>query len=155
MSLNSLYIVLHVLSVVLWVGGMIFAYNFLRPVAASQLEPPQRLALWRGVFARFFPLVWISIVLLPLTGYLMMFSIWPEMSVVPLYVHLMTGLGIVMILIYLHVYFAPYKRLCRAVDSQQWPEGGKALAQIRVLVGINSWLGILVIVIATGGRYML
>ena len=43
-----------------------------------------------------------------------------------------------MMLIYLHLLFAPYKRLRRAVDDAAWPEAGKALSQIRMLVGINT-----------------
>lgn len=150
----SIYSLLHVLSVVIWVGGMFFAYSFLRPVAAQQLEPPLRLKLWVGVFKRFFPYVWLSVILLPLTGYLMMFSIWQGFAAAPLYIHLMQGLGIVMILIYLHVYFAPFGRLKRMVASEDWPQAGKALAQIRVLVGINTMIGLLVVVIASGGRFL-
>ena len=153
MNLISVYILLHLISAVVWVGGMFFAYMFLRPVAASQLEPPQRLALWRAVFAKFFPFVWLSVVLLPITGYLMMFAIWQTMAATPIYVHLMNGLGIAMILIYMHVYFAPYKRLSNAVATQDWPEGGMALNQIRQLVGLNTILGLLVISIASAGRY--
>ena len=42
---------LHILGAVVWVGGMFAAYVCLRP-AAGALEPPQRLKLWRGFFAR-------------------------------------------------------------------------------------------------------
>ena len=73
----------------------------------------------------------------------------------PLYVHAMLGLGILMMLIFLHVYFAPYARLRRAVAAQDWPAGGKALAQIRMLVGINTVIGLLTIAIASGGRYLI
>lgn len=154
MNIISLYIILHVISVVIWVGGMIFAHQCLRPVAASLLEPPARLRLWAGVFSRFFPMVWASIILLPLTGYLMMFAIWQSMGAAPLYVHIMNGTGILMILIYLHVYFAPYQKLKRAVASESWPDGGKAINQIRMLVGINSILGVITIIIAAGGKYL-
>ncbi len=150
----SIYSLLHVLSAVIWVGGMFFAYSFLRPVAAEQLEPPHRLKLWIGVFKRFFPYVWLSVILLPLTGYLLMFSIWQGFADAPLYVHLMQGLGIVMILIYLHVYFAPFAKLKRLVAGEDWPQAGKALAKIRVLVGINTMIGFLVVVIASGGRFL-
>ena len=153
MNLNSLYILLHVIAVVIWVGGMYFAYMCLRPVAATQLEPPLRLRLWAGVFSRFFPAVWIAVALLPLTGYAMIFSIWQSMAATPVYVHLMNGLGTLMLLIYMHVYFAPFAKLKRAVAAEQWPAGGEALAQIRKLVGLNLSLGFLVIVIASGGRY--
>lgn len=155
MNINSVYNFFHVLSAVFWVGGMFFAYTCLRPIAASQLEPPQRLQLWSSVFAKFFPFVWASIILLPLTGYLMVFSIWKNMAATPLYVHLMIGIGILMILLFLHVFFAPYKKLKRAVSAQDWPSGGKALGQIRSLVGINMILGITVIAIATAGRYLI
>lgn len=153
MSINLITIVLHVLSVVVWVGGMFFAYMCLRPVAASQLEPPVRLQLWVGVFNKFFPFVWIAVILLPLTGYLMISSLFNGMANAPLYVHLMNGLGSLMIFIYLHVFFAPYQRLKRAVVAQDWPSGGKALGQIRMLVGINTSLGLLTVLIASGGRY--
>lgn len=153
MNLNSLYILLHIISAVIWVGGMYFAYMCLRPVAASQLEPPQRLRLWVGVFDKFFPVVWVSVVLLPLTGYVMIFSIWQGFAATPLYVHLMNGIGTLMILIYMHVYFTPFARLKKAVAAEQWPAGGEALALIRKLVALNLSLGLLVIAIAGGGRY--
>lgn len=149
----SIYSLLHVIAAVIWVGGMFFAYNFLRPVAGATLEPPARLTLWAGVFNKFFPYVWISVVALPLTGYLMIFAIWGGMAQAPLYVHIMNGLGVAMILIYMYVFFAPYKRLKAAVAEQRWPDGGKALAQIRLLVAANTTLGVLVIIVASGGRF--
>lgn len=152
MTVNTISLVLHILSAVVWVGGMFFAYMFLRPVAAIQLEPPMRLPLWVGVFQKFFPFIWLSILFLPLTGYMMIFDIWGSMKGAPLYVHIMNGLGIVMILIYMHVYFAPFKRLKGAVIKQDWPEGGRNLNVIRKMVGINTMIGLLVIIIASAGR---
>ena len=40
MNTASLALVLHLVSAVLWVGGMFFAYQILRPVAAGQLSQP-------------------------------------------------------------------------------------------------------------------
>lgn len=153
MNLNSLYLLLHVLAATIWVGGMYFAYLCLRPVAATQLEPPLRLRLWVGVFDKFFPSVWIAVALLPATGYAMIFSIWQSLAVTPLYVHIMNGLGTLMLLIYMHVYFAPFKRLKRAVLAEQWPAGAAALGQIRKLIAVNLTLGLVVIAVAGGGRY--
>lgn len=155
MTINTLSLVLHLLSAVVWVGGMFFAYMFLRPVAAAQLEPPARLQLWVGVFKKFFPFVWLSILFLPLTGYMMIFDIWGSMGNTPLYVHIMNGLGIVMILMYLHVYFAPFKRLKEAVIKQDWPEGGRNLNIIRKMVGINTMIGLAVIIVASAGRTLI
>ena len=152
MTLHSLSLTLHLLSAVIWVGGMIFAYQFLRPVAAQQLEPPQRLQLWVGVFGRFFPVVWTAIILLPLTGYYMLFDYWGSFANTPVYVHIMNGVGTLMILIYMHVFFAPYKRLRAAVAIQDWPAAGKQLNMIRKLVGVNATLGLIVIITAGLGR---
>lgn len=153
MNMNSLLIALHVLSAVIWVGGMFFAYVCLRPVAATQLEPPVRLTLWVGTFGKFFPWVWASVILLPLTGYWMLFGLFGGFANAPIYIHLMNGIGIIMILIYLHVFFAPYRRLKQAVLKQDWPTGGQKLGQIRKLVGFNTLLGVITVAIASGGRY--
>ena len=154
MNLASLAIVLHLLSAVLWVGGMFFAHQVLRPVAAQQFEPPQRLALWTQVFRRFFPWVWICIVLLPLSGYWMVYGLFGGMSGIGLHIHLMQALGWLMILLFLHLNFGPFRRLKDAVVTKQWPEAGRQLNQIRRIVGINLSLGLIVIAIAAAGRYL-
>jgi uncharacterized membrane protein len=134
---------------------MFFAYTVLRPVAAGQLEPPARLTLWAGVFDNFFPWVWSAILAILATGFWMIFAVFGGMGGVGLYVHAMLGLGLLMVLIFLHVYFAPYRRLKRAVAAQDWPSGGKQLAQIRLLVGVNTIIGLLTVAIASGGRYLI
>jgi uncharacterized membrane protein len=138
---------LHVISAVIWVGGMFLAYTAVRPAALEALEPPQRLRLWAGILRRFFGWVWAAVALLLLTG----FSMMGEMARVPGYVQAMTGVGILMMAIFLHVYFAPFGRLKRAVAAEDWKAGGAALAQIRVLVGVNLLLGTLNVAIAVLG----
>ena len=150
----SLAIALHLVAAVVWVGGMFFAYMCLRPVAAEQLEPPQRLALWAGTFSRFFPWVWAVVVVLPLTGYWMIFGFFGGMAGTGWHVHLMQAVGWVMFAIFAHLYFAPYRRLRRAVAAQDWPEGGRILNQIRRMVGLNLLLGLITTIVASGGRYL-
>jgi len=150
----GLAVLLHVIAVVIWVGGMFFAHQVLRPVAAGQLEPPVRLTLWVGVFGRFFPWVWVAVAVVLATGLWMIFGVFGGMGGVGLYVHAMFGLGILMMLIFMHVFFAPYARLKRAVAAQDWPAGAKALGQIRLLVGINTLIGLLTIAIGAAGRYL-
>ena len=148
-------VMLHVLAVVVWVGGMFFAYMVLRPVAAGQLEPPARLTLWAGVFARFFPWVFAAIAVILATGLWMVYAVYGGFSATGLYINLMFWLGLVMMLIFFHVFFAPYRRLRAAVAQEDWPTGGSKLAQIRMLVGINTLLGLVVIAIGAGGRFLL
>lgn len=149
----KIMLMLHLLSIVVWVGGMFFAHQVLRPVAAAQLEPPQRLTLWTGVFGRFFPWVWVCVVLTLGSG-LYMIRVMGGMGVVPLYVHAMLALGLTMMAIYAYVFFVPYARLKRGVAGQDWKAGGAALAAIRQLVGINLSLGLVTIAIATAGSML-
>ena len=150
----ALPIVLHVLSAVIWVGGMFFAYMILRPIAAELLEPPTRLTLWAQVFSRFFPWVWAAIMLLLGTGFWMVFSVFGGFKTVGIHVHLMLAIGIMMMLIFMHIYFAPFRRLKQAVADKNWQEGGNNLGKIRKLIAINLSLGLLVVLIATIGRYI-
>lgn len=148
----TLSLFLHVLSVVVWVGGMFFAYMALRPVAASVLEPPQRLTLWAGVFGKFFPWVWVSVGLILLSGLHMLMAFGGAAA--PLYTLAMLALGVVMMLIFGHVFFSPYRKLKRAVAAQDWKAGGAALGQIRQLIGINLSIGLVTIAVVFAGRAM-
>lgn len=138
---------LHILGFTVWVGGMFFAYTALRPVAASQLEPAQRLLLWAGVFAKFFPWVWLAVTLILASGLYMM----AQMGKPPAYVTAMLVLGVIMMLIFAHIFFAPHKRLQRAIPGRDWKAGGAALGQIRKLIGINLILGLVTIAIGALG----
>jgi len=147
-------ITLHLLAVVVWVGGMFFAYVALRPVAAALLEPAQRLPLWSQTFARFFPWVWAAVILLPASGYWMILNVFGGFGNLALYIHIMQAVGILMTLIFLHVYFAPYPRLRKAVAASDFAAAGKQLAIIRKLIGLNLLLGMALIVVASSGRYL-
>lgn len=149
----SLALTLHLLAAVIWVGGMFFAWIILRPVAASLFEPPQRLTMWRDVFTRFFPWVWAAVVILPLSGFFLLFRVYGGFAGAPPYVHTMLLLGIIMILLYLHVFFAPWRRLRAAVDKQDWKAGGQALGSMRRLIGINLIFGLVLLSAVSAGRY--
>jgi uncharacterized membrane protein len=141
---------LHVLGALVWVGGMFFAYMALRP-AAAQLQPPERLKLWGETLRRFFLWVWISVAAMLGSG-LWMIALFGGFGAVGAHVHVMFALGIVMMLIFAHVYFGPYRRLVRLVAQDNWKSAGAALGQIRKLVAINLVLGIVTVAAGTLGR---
>ena len=151
-TIASVSLLLHTLSAVVWVGGMFFAHQTLRPAAAA-LEPGPRLMLWSRVLGRFFAWVFAAIVLLLVTGYAMVFSIFGGFDGVGLYINLMQAIGILMMLLFLHLYFAPWRRFRSAVARQDWAEGGRQLGQIRTIVTINLVLGVIVVAIGSSGRY--
>lgn len=141
---------IHLAGVVVWVGGMFFAWMCLRPVAAVHLEPPARLKLWAHVFARFFPWVWGSVAAILLSG------VWALLATgfkqAPTHWHVMLLLGLAMSAIFFYVFAAPYSKLKLAVAKQNWGAGAKALGLIRQLIATNLILGFVTIAVATLGR---
>ncbi len=142
----------HILAAVIWVGGMFFAHVMLRP-AASALEPAVRLRLFRGVLERFFLWVWACVIALLASGYGVLMPGLGGFSRAPVYVQVMQGLGIVMMLAFFHLYFAPWKRFRRALDAGDFPAGARQLTQIRSIVTFNLVLGVVVVVVGATGRY--
>ena len=142
----------HILGAVVWVGGMFAAYVCLRP-AASGLDAPQRLLLWRNFFARFFPWVWVSILLLLASGYWMLLTSFGGFAGAPLYINLMQGIGWLMILLYAWLFHGPWLKFKRAVDAKGWPAAGGHLNRIRQIIMINLPLGLIVVVIGGTGRF--
>ena len=149
----SIALTLHLLSAVIWVGGMFFAYVCLRPVAATVLEPPQRLQLWAHTFVRFFTWVWGAIIMLIITGHAMI-ALYGGFGAIGKHVHIMLAVGYVMFLLFGHLYFVPFKRMKRAVEAADWAAAGGYLNQIRKIVGINLVLGLITVAVAGGGKYL-
>jgi uncharacterized membrane protein len=148
----ELAVALHVVAAVIWVGGMFFAFVCMRPTL-NILDPQLRLRLWAGTLSRFFRWVFASIIVLFVTGVWMVFGHFHGIRNVGASVQLMTLIGVVMMLLALHVYFAPYKRLKRLIARSQWSEAARQSQQIRTMIAINLAMGLAVIVIAAGGRY--
>lgn len=143
---------LHIVAAVIWVGGMFFAYLVLRP-SVGPLDPAARLPLWRRVFGRFFPWVWAAIAVLLASGYTMVFVGFGGFSGVGLHVHIMQTTGIIMMLIFFHLFFAPWKRFRRAIAAGDFAAAARNLEQIRLLVGINLMIGIVTVAVGVTGRY--
>jgi uncharacterized membrane protein len=145
-------LILHALSAVVWVGGMFFAHQVLRPAAAA-LDPRPRLLLWPKVLGRFFAWVIVAIILLLASGYTLIFAVFGGFGRVGMHVHLMQGIGILMMLLFFHLYFAPWRRFHLAIAREDWSEGARQLGQIRTVVTINLILGVVVVAIGSSGRY--
>jgi uncharacterized membrane protein len=146
----KLPLLVHLLGVTVWIGGMFFAYVALRPAAAQVLQPPQRLPLWRETLARFFLWVWVSIVALYGSGVHMLASAY-GMRTAPGYVLAMAAIATVMTLIFAYVYFSPFRVLTREVGTQNWAAAGAALNRIRQLVATNLVLGLVTLAVAVIG----
>ncbi len=150
-TIYAVLVFLHVLAVVIWVGGMFVMHTAVRPSAAELLEPPQRLPLMTAILKRFFS--WVAAaVLVTLASGIAMIALAGGMRPLHGSVYWMFGIGVVMMLIYGHIRFAPFPRLQRAVAAKDWPTAARNLDMIRVMVSVNLVFGIVTIMIATLGR---
>jgi uncharacterized membrane protein len=152
MMQTTVALTLHILSAVVWVGGMFAAYVCLRPAAGS-LEGSQRLQLWRNFFAKFFPWVWVCVLLLLASGYWMLITTFGGFKGAPLYLNLMQALGLLMVALFVWLFHGPWFKFKRAVDAQEWPAAAIHLKRIARIIQVNLPLGLIVVVIGGTGRF--
>lgn len=147
---------LHLLAIIVWIGGMVFAHFFLRP-AVGALEPAVRVRLMHAVLGRFFGAVLAAIAVSLATGLWMIGRVAKQVVQaggqfnMPLEWTIMATLGIVMMLIFGHIRFGLYKRLSLATQALDWPAGAAALGQIRTWVLVNLALGVLIVLVTLIG----
>lgn len=147
---------LHLLAIIVWIGGMVFAHFFLRP-SLGVFEPAVRVRLMHAVLGRFFSAVLAAIAVTLVSGLWMIGNVAKQVVQagghfsMPLEWTVMATLGIVMMLIFGHIRFSLYKRLSRAAQAADWSAGAAALAQIRLWVVINLGLGVLIVLVTLLG----
>ena len=141
--MRNVMLFLHLAGAIFWMGGMAFMVMAMRPALHAQLQPPMRLPLVVAVLRRFFWVVIASIAVLLATGVWLLLQVPGAQA--PRGWHAMAGLGIVMMLVFGHIFFGPWRRLGAAVAAQDWPEGGRRMNQVTLLVKVNLGLGWLAI----------
>jgi len=146
MWLLTALLAVHILSAVVWVGGMFYALVVLRP-ALAVLDAAPRLQVHMLTLKQFFLVVWHAMPLMLLTGWGMVGVAGWDMAHLPWYVNAMQGLALLMAAIFLYTFFAPFRRLRRAIRP-----GPEILGRIRLLITVNLLLGLAVIVIASFGQ---
>ncbi len=147
MMLLTVAVVFHGLAVVVWVGGMFFAHMALRP-AAALLPVEVRLPLLVRVFERFFPWVWVSVGIILATGYGAFFSLFGSPSV-----YAMIALGNLMVVLFVYLWFFPYRRLRIALAAGDLQSAGLQQAYIRRIILTNLILGLITTSVAMAGHW--
>ncbi len=150
MTLYSALLLVHLLAVVVWVGGMVFALFCLRPAAIAILPPPQRIPLLHAALGRFFKYVVLSIALILGSGGAMIVMV--GVKNMPFSWQWMIGLGAAMMAIFFHLRAATFSRLGVFVQAQDWPAAAAQLEKIRVMVMLNLAIGLSIIAVMKLGR---
>ncbi|MBT2970405.1 MAG: hypothetical protein B6D72_09505 [gamma proteobacterium symbiont of Ctena orbiculata] len=147
----SIAMTLHLLGVIIWVGGMFFAHMVMRPVLNAALEPQDRVPLLLGVFNHFFPWVWGSVIAILASGFWMLFVLYE--NGIGTWLGFMTVIGILMSVIFIYIYTIPYNQLRAAIANGEKPKVVVAVALIRRLILVNLILGLSVTLVAILGKY--
>jgi uncharacterized membrane protein len=150
--LGNLLYAAHVLSAVLWVGGMGFAILALAP-SLGTVDPPQRLALLAGVFRRFFLVVWHAMPAVLLTGWALLFGWYGGFGGAGWHVHVMHLFGLAMAAVYLAVAFGPWRAMRSALAAGETAAAASAAGRVRRLVVLNLALGLATVAVAAWGRF--
>lgn len=150
----ALALALHTVAAVIWVGGMFFAHVILRPVLVER-PPAERLAIWREVFPRFFRWVWLSILVLLITGYAtLLMGFKAGFTGGPSHVDIMQMTGLVMMALYIQLFFGPWQGFKRAFAAGDFPKAAEYQARIRHIVTINLTLGLITIIVGVAGSLL-
>jgi len=152
MTIPGILLAAHVLAAVAWVGGMLFAVAVLRPSLAV-LDPPQRLALHRQVFRRFFLVIWHAMPVALLTGWALLFGWYGGFAGSPWHVHLMQLTALTMTAVFISIVAGPWRTLRAAMDRGDPAEAASAVDRIRARVQLNLALGVLTVAVAALGRF--
>ena len=150
MTAYSALLLVHLLAIVVWIGGMVFALFCLRPAALAILPPPQRIPLMHAALGRFFRIVVMAIALVIGTGVAMISMV--GMRHAPLAWQWMMGLGVLMMFVFFRVRAVPFAFLGTCVIAQEWPAAARHLERIRLSVLFNLGIGLSIIAIMKLGR---
>ncbi|HEY9066047.1 MAG TPA: hypothetical protein VIO33_13775 [Burkholderiaceae bacterium] len=143
MLLHAMLRSIHLLAMLVWLGGMFHTLVCLRPALAVLEPPPLRLRLMGAVLRRFFVAVSWAAGLMLASGVAMMVSMTgPAPEIVA-----MAALGLVMIAIFVFVRVAPFRRLQRALADGDAPVAAAALNTIRIAVWSNLAIGVAIVVL--------
>ena len=150
---NAIAIILHLIAINVWVGGMFFLILVLGRAIAT-LEQPQQLVLWAKVLRYFFFWVWLSVLTLLTTGTGMIIYRFNGFVNAPIYVLAMFFLGILMISVFLLMYFIFYRKFMQSFKNQAVDAAREQLRVLRRLGIINMVLGLCVVVVIGGGPFI-
>jgi uncharacterized membrane protein len=150
----ALAIILHLISINVWVGGNFFSVVVLSR-AVERLDVVQQQLLMETVLRRFFICTWIVMPCLLASGGWMIFSLFGGLAHAPLYIVLMAVFGLLMSGVFLLLFFGPYRRFKQTLSAQEPGAGRNYLLAIRYLSAVNLVLGFCVMLLVGGGPHFM
>ena len=139
----GLVLSVHLLAMATWIGGAAYTVLVMRP-SLGLLDNTQRNSVQLQSLTRYFRLVWHTMPLVLITGWLMLAFPLGGFNDPDWHVQAMQAIGVVIALLFLYAYFRPLRKVRRAIRPQP-----ADFDRVRSLVSTNLYLGVLVVVIAS------
>ena len=98
-----LVIILHVLSAIVWIGGMVAIRFAVHPAMQHISEPNIKLARILEILKNFFNIVGVFIVLLLITALIMSLAVDYQSSGLGLFIHIKEGIWTLMTIIFIYI----------------------------------------------------
>src|ERR1039458_4212180 len=143
---------LHVVAFVILVGGWFRGFVALRSTS-GEYDEVSSLQLRRRLIQKFLPWGWISILMLPVTGYVNLFTAFGGFAAAPLYVNLMQAIGWVMIALFVWIIFGPWREFNYDMDAKKWSAATFNFKRIQKIIFVNLWLGFITIFTGSTGAF--
>ncbi|MCG0994239.1 hypothetical protein LHT11_03355 [Acetobacter indonesiensis] len=141
----SLILALHIISIVVWIGGAAYATIILRP-SLSLLDATQRNSVHLQTLGRFFRMLMHVIPTVLITGWLMIIH-EGGFAHAPWTTNVMQLLGLIMAGLFVRVQMGPYQKARRAIRPQP-----ATFDSIRNQILVIVALGLLTILVAALGH---
>lgn len=141
----SLVLALHILCIVVWIGGAVYATTILRP-SLSLLDNTQRNSVHLQTLGRFFKMLTHVIPTALITGWLLILH-EGGFAHVPWTTNAMQGLGVIMALLFVRILTGPYQKARRAIRPQP-----ATFDSIRSQILIIVAMGVLAVLVAAMGH---
>jgi uncharacterized membrane protein len=138
--MHGLWVLIHLVAAMVWIGGMVFAVGCLRPAAAA-LAPGDRLAMMTRVITRFLDFVAIAVIGLWASG-LGLFAETP-LELVPVTWWVMVAIAVAMTAVFLVLRLRLLPALHRAREAKDAATAAAILGRMHRLVVANLVLGLL------------
>jgi len=145
LQVPALIVFLHVISAVIWVGGMIAIRFAVHYSMQNILEPKIKLGRTLENLKRFFNILLPFIALLLITALILIFGLEFKNTPLNKFVHMKESIWVAMTLIYITVYIKRNKAQ-ESFDKEDFKEAKKQLAPIaKIYIPLNIFLGLVAI----------
>lgn len=149
----TLVLSIHTLATIIWLGGLFFICVVFA-LATRNMEQATLLSLWHRVLSRFFVWAWIGIGLILISGIAMVFLEFGGFSGIPAIHRANMLIGIPAILLYIYLYFFPWRRFRQALAINESHAAEVRIREARVIMSIIVTLGVIASVVSLAGRFV-